>query len=297
MKMILFLLITFFGLEAFATTDYSKVCKNLTTTSNESDPYNKKVMQAVRSMPQDLGYDIKDDAAHIDDLKKAVTIKNGKIDVDAAKAGVSFCTIGTYMVFMKLVGSAGPKLSQEDMQALLPQSKKQMPDGVGFWGRWNADGPGIGYALKETNVGQNFTDINKAHQGDFLTIGWKSGSTHSVVFDSIQECQGQKTVCYWGSSSSNDKSVPQDRNGKPGFNYRCSPMSSVSQFYLTRVKDLNHLRGVDAKMGPKSDNFRSTQLAPDVLTNKKPRMTKAIEDSLLYGNAPVASNTGVAAVR
>jgi hypothetical protein len=278
--------------------DYSASCKDVTKTSNANDPFNKAILAAARSMPQGLGYDMKNDVDRIDDMKKAVTMKNGKLSVEPEKAGKTFCTEGSYMCVMKAYADSKIPLAPQTVQDILPQSKKQMPDGVGFWGRWNADGPGPGYVVKELQLGSNFSDLSRAHPGDIMTIEWaKNGDTHSTIFDSIRMCGKEKNVCFWASSSYNDDATPLDgraSGNNPGFSLRCNPISMTKRFYFSRITHPENINNVDQVMGPKTENYRSAELAPNPRTDKSPKMTQAIQNTLLYGSPTGESNAQTA---
>jgi hypothetical protein len=298
-KQILILAMMTFNGVAFAT-DYPN-CKNETKTTPDNDPYNKMVLDAARSMPRRKGYDATNDVDVIENLKSSITIKNDKIHVDADKAGVSFCTSGTYMAFLKVVEKSGTALSTEATKALLVSSKKDQPDGVGVWGRWNADGPGPQYLFQELKLGTNFSDVNQAHPGDFMTIDWQAGNSHSTIFDSIETCNGEKAICFWASSYYNDSIEPGD--GKPakgekpdpstqGWDLRCSPASQIKNFYFGRLTSLSNLNDVSRVMGKDTNNYASKSLAADPKTNKIPRMSPAQQAALLYGTAGVQTVSG-----
>src|SRR4051812_47402207 len=117
-------------------------CKDVTQTSTAGDKYNDLMLKVAKSMPRRKGYDIKQDALMIENLKSSVTLKNGKLTVEPENAvDGTVCTTGLYMAFMKMVSESGVKLTHSTQQALLPLSKKDQPDGYGAWGRFNADGP------------------------------------------------------------------------------------------------------------------------------------------------------------
>jgi hypothetical protein len=60
-------------------------------------------------------------------------------------------------------------------------------DGVGIWGRWNANGPGTARLFEELHLGKNFTSFEEARPGDFMKIFWNDNiggteSGHSVIY-------------------------------------------------------------------------------------------------------------------
>ena len=49
---------------------------------------------------------------------------------------------------------------------------KSQADGVGIWGRANANGPGFSKLVHDLQAGINFTEPEKAVPGDFLKLFW-----------------------------------------------------------------------------------------------------------------------------
>jgi hypothetical protein len=100
-------------------------------------------------------------------------------------------------------------------------------DGVGVWGRWNANGPGTARLFEELQLGNNFTSIDQAEPGDFLKIFWNDqiGAKefgHSVVYLG----RGSNgTVIYWSS------------NKKGGCGRAEVPQSKIKRTLFSRFTD------------------------------------------------------------
>jgi hypothetical protein len=110
-------------------------------------------------------------------------------------------------------------------------------DGVGVWGRWNANGPGTARLFEELHLGHNFTSIEQAQPGDFLKIFWNDqiGAKefgHSVVYLwHGPNREGVEVVQYWSS------------NKKGGYGRAEVPRSKVSQMLFSRLDQperINH---------------------------------------------------------
>lgn len=257
----LVLISALFASSPVLAADYKESCANATqSNATEGGPYNEALIKLARSMPAGGGYKASDD--RIDAMAAAVTVKDGIIDVDPVKAGANFCSGATYMVLLKLVSqqqkSGRLKLSSAAVNELKVQSKKDMPDGTGVWGRWNADGPGAAVLVKELGLGRNFSETEKARAGDIMKIYWndkigRGERGHLVIFDSYRECKvnGQvaKYACFWSSNTTNDAAVPGDQRAQDGWGMKCVPRSSYVRSTFTRLESLEGLNGAPEKMG------------------------------------------------
>jgi hypothetical protein len=102
----------------------------------------------------------------------------------------------------------------EARQALLARGQ---PDGVGVWGRWNANGPGTARLFAELGVGRNFVDWEQARAGDFMKIWWsdeigKLERGHSVIYLGRESRGGVEQVRFWSSNKPGgygEKTVPR----------------------------------------------------------------------------------------
>ena len=148
-----------------------------------SDP-NRVILALLNSMPIGGGYSAT--AAATRDLQSAVQARGGILRVNPSVARTTYCSGATYMVFVRAI------------QSLLPQSAfagglaealavNGQPDGVGVWGRWNANGPGTACLFHELGLGHNFTSFEAARPGDFMKIFWTNAvgmreHGHSVIY-------------------------------------------------------------------------------------------------------------------
>ena len=73
---------------------------------------------------------------------------------DPMLAQPSFCSSATYSVIIKALLIMKPRVGIAD--AFNPDGVGQ-DDGVGFWGRANANGPGLGVLVRELGAGYSFT--------------------------------------------------------------------------------------------------------------------------------------------
>lgn len=69
--------------------------------SGEVPGLNGYVLEAVRSMPEGGGYEASQEA--VDRLASAVVREGGVIRQDLGKAGASFCSGATYLVFLRTI--------------------------------------------------------------------------------------------------------------------------------------------------------------------------------------------------
>jgi len=138
--------------------------------------------------------------------------------VNPSVARTTYCSGATYMVFVRAI------------QSLLPQSAfagglaealavNGQPDGVGVWGRWNANGPGTACLFHELGLGHNFTSFAAARPGDFMKIFWTNAvgmreRGHSVIYLGAEQQNGVEMIRFWSSNKPlgyGEKSVPRIR--------------------------------------------------------------------------------------
>ncbi len=180
---------------------------------------NSIVLQQVSTMPSKGGYSTKPQAhrALASSMKSSPT--EGLV-INASLAKPSFCSGATYLIFLKtlvtLRKSSVISVSPQTWEALLVH---QQPDGVGIWGRWNANGPGTGCLFHELNLGKNFTNFAEAKPGDFAKFFWTSEvgkfeHGHSVIYLGSENRNGVEMVRFWSSNipgGYGEKSVPRKR--------------------------------------------------------------------------------------
>jgi hypothetical protein len=192
-------------------------------------PFNRSLCQHLSKMPDGGGYAATTHA--MEQLKKSVSLnEKGELTTEVSHAQPSFCSSATYLAFLSVLSdpeiARKTHLTKERSQKLLIRGQ---PDGVGVWGRWNANGPGTAMLVKELGIGQNFLDLKKALPGDFLKIWWTKeiGAKehgHSVVY--LRTCTnaaGDPMLRFWSSN------VPG------GYGVREVPMTSVKNMLFSRI--------------------------------------------------------------
>jgi hypothetical protein len=179
------------------------------------DP-NHAILSLINSMPVGGGYSATAGATR--DLQSAVQARGRTLQVNPFAARTTYCSGATYLVFVRAI------------QSLLPQSAfagglaealavRGQPDGVGVWGRWNANGPGTACLFHELGLGHNFTSFEAARPGDFMKIFWtdavgRQEHGHSVIYLGEGQQDGVEMIRFWSSNKPRgygEKSVPRNR--------------------------------------------------------------------------------------
>jgi hypothetical protein len=194
---------------------------------------NSQILQILKTMPQGGGYSATAGATR--DLQSAVQVYRGTLNVKPAAARSTYCSGATYLVFIQAI------------QRLIPRSEvggglaealaiKGQPDGVGVWGRWNANGPGTACLFYELRLGRNFTSFDEAKPGDFMKIFWTDAvgtreHGHSVIFVGRGSVNGVETVRFWSSN-------------KPlGYGYKEVPRTRISHAIFSRLETPSNITG------------------------------------------------------
>jgi hypothetical protein len=178
------------------------------------DP-NAVILSVLEAMPHDGGYSASAETTRR--LQSAVQTQHGLAILPEA-AQPSYCSGATYLVFLRAlqVLDSGNRLNQGVIHALSVQGQ---PDGVGVWGRWNANGPGTACLFRELRLGKNFSSFEAARPGDFMKIFWtaavgRNEHGHSVIFLGKTLDHGVEMVRFWSSNQPlgfGQKSVPRAR--------------------------------------------------------------------------------------
>ena len=185
--------------------------------ANAAD-FNSVVLEQIRTMPDSGGYATTREAHAA--LNSSVQIAGGSVGIQPSKACPSYCSGATYLVFLKTLHAAEKKgLVPPLGNAWAALAPKSSPDGVGVWGRWNANGPGASRLFHELSLGRNFTSYAEARPGDFMKIFWtdavgKNERGHLVVFLGEEEKDGVPHVRFWSSNKPHgygEKSVPKSK--------------------------------------------------------------------------------------
>jgi len=179
------------------------------------DP-NSLIVSLLNSMPKGGGYSATSSATR--DLQNAVQVSGGKLYVEPAAARSTYCSGATYLVFVQAIQSLLPaSLAEERLAEAL--AIKGQPDGVGVWGRWNANGPGTACLFRELKLGHNFSSFDIARPGDFMKIFWTDAvgakeHGHSVIYLGRPSVDGIEMVRFWSSNKPGGygiKEVPRSR--------------------------------------------------------------------------------------
>jgi hypothetical protein len=177
---------------------------------------NQLILALIDRMPQGGGYLATSSATH--DLQSAVQVSGGKLTVQPTAARATYCSGATYLVFVQAIQRLLPESGVGESLAQTLAIRGQ-PDGVGVWGRWNANGPGTACLFQELKLGRNFTSFDEAKPGDFMKIFWTSAvgareHGHSVIYLGKGSVNGVETIRFWSSnkpSGYGTKEVPRAR--------------------------------------------------------------------------------------
>jgi LysM repeat protein len=212
---------------------------------SQTAPWNKWILRTMDLIPLGGGYAT--NRAALDGLSKAIKIGNNGLTVDAQLARPSFCSGGTYVLFVQVLQRLSQegllKLSTEELQRLLVV--KGQKDGQGVWGRWNANGPGIALLFHDYGLGSNFESFDDAQPGDFMKIFWTDevGAKefgHLVVYMGRHtDSKGITFIRFWSS------------NHPDGYGTKEVPMSKIHWaifsrlLYLDKIKTLPDVGSLD----------------------------------------------------
>lgn len=149
----------------------------------------------------------------------------------------SFCSGATYVVFARVAGRlAGSEAERQRLASALAVSGQV--DGVGVWGRWNANGPGTAALFHEARIGHNFTAWDQARPGDFAKLFWNDQigvkeRGHSVIFLGLENGpDGKERVRFWSS------------NKPGGYGEKSVPLSAVKRVIFSRLHPAPRLEGL-----------------------------------------------------
>jgi len=222
----------------------------LSKVSLNASDFNAIVLEQIRTMPEGGGYATTREAHQA--LNSAVDVSPMGLRVESSKAQPSYCSGATYLLFLKTLVAA-------EKQGLCPQGltssefllPKAMADGVGIWGRWNANGPGTARLFHELGLGINFTAWEQARPGDFMKIFWSSDvgkkeRGHLVVFLGTETKDGVAHVRFWSS------------NKPGGYGEKSVPKSKVAAVIFSRLENPSNMQR--AATMPKKDAYLASLL-------------------------------------
>jgi hypothetical protein len=211
---------------------------------------NKLIVQMIEKMPK--GGEYRASSESTAKLASAIQIKGDNLDIHREVAMPSFCSSATYLLFVSVLEqlNKSKRLSFEPGVAERLRVKGQK-DGVGVWGRWNANGPGTARLFEELQLGNNFTSIDQAEPGDFLKIFWSDeiGSKefgHSVVYLGRGTNGGVK---YWSS------------NKKGGYSRTEVPQSKIKRAIFSHLTNPGRINQI--LYAPETENYLASMLIRD----------------------------------
>lgn len=226
---------------------------------------NALVLKTIKEMPLGGGYATSSKAA-INFGKSIVVTAGPELRVTPEMAIPSYCSSATYLVLIKVIKNLleSGRLSFDET-TLRKFLWKGQPDGVGVWGRWNANGPGTARLFHELNAGENFSDLSKALPGDFLKIWWTDeiGAKergHLVVFlDTRKNEKGEEFLRFWSSN------IPD------GYGEKEVSLTKVKRILFSRLSRPEGLK--NAANLPAKDDFLASMLKESFTFDQVKKMT------------------------
>ena len=188
------------------------------------DP-NNLIISVLNTMPVGGGYSATSAATR--NLQSAVQVNDGKLSVKPTVARPTYCSGATYLVFVQAIQKLLPASAVGEPVADALAIRGQ-PDGVGVWGRWNANGPGTACLFQELKLGHNFTSFDQARPGDFMKIFWTGAvgareHGHSVIYLGSHSVNGIEMIQFWSS------------NKPGGYGQKEVPRSHISNAIFSRL--------------------------------------------------------------
>jgi hypothetical protein len=198
----------------------------------KGDP-NQLILSLLKTMPRGGGYSA--DSAATRDLQSAVQVRQGRLCVTPSIARETYCSGATYLVFVQAIQKLLPVSGAKERLAEALAIRGQ-PDGVGVWGRWNANGPGTACLFRELRLGHSFTSFADARPGDFMKIFWTDAvgareHGHSVIYLSRGPVNGVETIRFWSS------------NKPGGYGEKEVARSRISNVIFSRLEAPSNIEG------------------------------------------------------
>jgi hypothetical protein len=233
-------------LRAFVAVGSAVLCVASCAAQGISTPFNQRVLEAISRIPEGGNYAVSRAAS--DALSQAIEIRDGDLKVNPRRAVPSYCSGATYLVFLMALEPELRVLSRQEIGNATLQSLRVsgQPDGVGVWGRWNANGPGTAKLFHDTGMGRSFWDFEATPlPGDFLKLWWKEAIGrdefgHSVIFREYTiSPEGEKGILVWSSNKPDgygNKFVPFHRIRHALFS-RCEDPQKISHILQLENRD------------------------------------------------------------
>jgi len=234
---------------------------------NAEENFNNLVLNGINQMPNGGGYATNLEAAI--GLRRSNDVRGGNLFLVPKLAVPSYCSGATYLVFLKAVRELQQNkridLNEQSLRRLLVQGDS---DGNGYWGRWNANGPGTAKLVADLKIGKNFEDIRSAKKGDFLKIFWSKeiGAQergHSVIYlGKHQNPNGEWEIEYWSSN-------------KPlGYGLKTTKAHFMKWCLFTRIDSIEGFKNVSNLS--QTDEFLASMLLKGYTRNDIRRRCKII---------------------
>jgi hypothetical protein len=217
---------------------------NIRLPQNNIEPHfttmNEVILDILVGMPKGGGYDASPNGTSLQVLSSAIRLEANRLVIEPEKAKPSFCSSATYLVFL----SALDRLNREGHLTISPQVMEKLlvtgqRDGVGAWGRWNANGPGTARLFEELHLGRNFTSFEQARPGDFMKIFWDDNigvteTGHSVIYlgRGYPIENGDETILIWSS------------NKPDGYGRKEIPVTKIKRAVFSRLEDPRKIEGL-----------------------------------------------------
>ena len=215
----------------------------LSSTAQSSD-FNRVILDSMMELYQGGGYSTRPAAAAL--LNSSITVtRKGELKVKMTSEGPTYCSGATYLAFLTAMLNNKTNFRSSEARKLrtVDSGGEWLDDGHGFWGRWNANGPGTAMAVHDLDLGINFRDdgFYAAKAGDFLKIFWtvavgKYERGHSVVFTRVIPAKATgddvEEVCYWSSQ------------GPRGIGEVCTNRELMINMIFSRITKPDNLKNV-----------------------------------------------------
>jgi hypothetical protein len=212
---------------------------------------NRSILGLLPSMPSGGGSEA--NAKSMRDLEAAIQVRENKLEITPAAAQTTYSSGATYLVFLQALQSLLPPSTMSGPLAEALMVKGQ-PDGVGVWGRWNANGPGIACLFDELGLGPNFASFEDAQAGDFMkaffvdAVGRHEHSLSMIYLDREQR-NGVEMVRVWSSM-------------KPfGYGEALIPRARISFAIFSRLEKPANI--VQARRLPAKNRYLASLLTTD----------------------------------
>jgi hypothetical protein len=223
---------------------------------------NQVILSLLPQMPRQGGYSASNAATA--NLQAAVRVSSGRLTINPRAAVPSYCSGATYLVFVEAVEklNGGAPIASPLAEQLAVRGQ---PDGVGVWGRWNANGPGTACLFRELDLGPNFTSWNAARPGDFMKIFWNPNvgrheHGHSAIFLSVTEENGVEMVHFWSSN------IPF------GFGEKSVPKAKIASVIFSRLQNAQNIQRALYTLPPRNSYLGS-------LVSKDSSLAEALQQS------------------